>query len=407
MTHPAGPPSQPWPGGPLRGCPRRLRAAPGPGHRAELHSVWAPGMHRVPARGVRRLPVRRLRGGGPPGCAGGHGRRRPPGSRPLVTPVLIGLNVAVFAWTVLTSGSVAANYTAPLFREWALVPVLVAGGEWWRVLTSGFLHFGPIHLLFNMLALWVIGRDVETALGRGRFLAVYLVSLLGGSAAVLLLSPPTANVAGGIGCGVRSHGRAGRTAAPPAVPLGQVGMLIAINLVIAFLIPGISVAGHLGGLVVGAAATAALVYAPGRRASVQAVLLSGIALVLPRCGRAEHGLDGLTAERHVRARWPYPSSRPATVGTYARAVRAHVQVSQARCTCPSQGPQCREGDIHAAVERAADAGQGRRPHAPGVRRGDARPDAAGPRLVGRELPRGRHRRLHGPARGVELPHRPH
>jgi membrane associated rhomboid family serine protease len=64
------------------------------------------------------------------------------------------------------------------------------------------------------------------------------------------------------------------------VPLGQVGTLIAINLVITFLIPGISVAGHLGGLVVGAAATAALVYAPGRRASVQAVLLSGITLVL-------------------------------------------------------------------------------------------------------------------------------
>ena len=89
-------------------------------------------MHRVPARGVRRLPVRRLRGGGPPGCAGVTVAGARPGTRPLVTPVLIGLNVAVFAWTVLTSGSVAANYTAPLFREWALVPVLVAGGEWWR-----------------------------------------------------------------------------------------------------------------------------------------------------------------------------------------------------------------------------------------------------------------------------------
>ena len=59
------------------------------------------------------------------------------------------------------------------------------------MLTGGFLHFGPIHLLFNMMALWVIGRDVEPALGRGRFLAVYLVSLLGGSTAVMLLSPRT------------------------------------------------------------------------------------------------------------------------------------------------------------------------------------------------------------------------
>ena len=157
---------------------------------------------------------------------------------------------------------------------------LLWDGEWWRLVTGGFLHFGPIHLLFNMMALWVIGRDIEPALGHARFLAVYLVSLLGGSAAVLLLSPPTANVAGASGAVFGLMGALAVLLRRLRVPLGQVGMLIAINLVITFLIPGISVAGHLGGLVVGAAATAALVYAPGRRASVQAVLLSGIALVL-------------------------------------------------------------------------------------------------------------------------------
>jgi membrane associated rhomboid family serine protease len=203
-----------------------------------------------------------------------------PGGRPVVTPALIVLNVAVFAWTVLTSGSLAANYTAPLFREWALVPGLVAAGEWWRVLTAGFLHFGPIHLLFNMLALWVIGRDIEPALGRGRFLAVYLVSLLGGSAAVMLLTAPAANVAGASGAVFGLMGALAVLLRRLRVPMGQVTGLIVVNLVITFLIPGISVAGHLGGLAVGAAATAALVYAPGRRASIQAGLLGGLALVL-------------------------------------------------------------------------------------------------------------------------------
>jgi membrane associated rhomboid family serine protease len=282
MTHPAGPPSQPWSGGPPPGaapaaCVRHPNRATGLsctrcGRPActECLREASVGYQCVDCVAEGRRGVRR-------GVTVAGAR---PGTRPLVTPVLIGLNVAVFAWTVLTSGSVAANYTAPLFREWALVPVLVAGGEWWRVLTSGFLHFGPIHLLFNMLALWVIGRDVETALGRGRFLAVYLVSLLGGSAAVLLLSPPMANVAGASGAVFGLMGALAVLLRRLRVPLGQVGTLIAINLVITFLIPGISVAGHLGGLVVGAAATAALVYAPGRRASVQAVLLSGIALVL-------------------------------------------------------------------------------------------------------------------------------
>ena len=70
------------------------------------------------------------------------------------------------------------------------MPGLVGAGEWWRVLTAGFLHIGPMHLVFNMLALYVLGRDLETVLGRGRFLAVYLIALLGGSAAVMLFDAP-------------------------------------------------------------------------------------------------------------------------------------------------------------------------------------------------------------------------
>jgi membrane associated rhomboid family serine protease len=204
-----------------------------------------------------------------------------PGGRPVVTPALVALNVAVFAWTVVTSGSVSRNALSPLFAEWALIPAAVADGEWWRLITGGFLHFGPIHLLFNMWALWVIGRDVEPALGRGRFLALYLVSLLGASTAVMLLTTPNANVAGASGAVFGLMGALAVLLRRLHIPLGQVGGVIAINLAITFLLPGISVAGHLGGLITGAAATAALVYAPaGRRGQVQAAALVGIAVVL-------------------------------------------------------------------------------------------------------------------------------
>ena len=204
-----------------------------------------------------------------------------PGARPVVTSVLVALNVAVFAWTVATAGSIGRNDRAPLFRDWTLTPAAVADGEWWRLLTGGFLHYGPIHLLFNMMALWVIGRSVEPALGAGRYLAVYLVSLLGGSTAVMLLTAPNADVAGASGAVFGLMGALAVLMRRLRVPLGQVGGLIVVNLAITFLLPGISVAGHLGGLLTGAVATAALVYAPAdRRGPVQASALIGIAALL-------------------------------------------------------------------------------------------------------------------------------
>jgi len=203
------------------------------------------------------------------------------GSRPLVVPLLVALNVAMFAWTVAQAGSVVQNFAAPIFREWALRPSLVADGEWWRIVTSGFLHVGPLHLAFNMLALWIIGRDLETVLGRGRFLAVYVVSLLGGSAAVMLFQPPTAAVAGASGAVFGLMGALAVVLRRMRVPAGQVVGLIAVNIVISVVIPGISLVAHLGGLVVGAAATAALVYAPRQhRNGVQAAALGGLCLLL-------------------------------------------------------------------------------------------------------------------------------
>jgi membrane associated rhomboid family serine protease len=204
-----------------------------------------------------------------------------PGGRPVVVPTLIALNAAVYAWTAVQAGNPTYNVLSGLFREWALVPGLVQAGEWWRVVTSGFLHIGPIHLLFNMMALWVLGRDLETVLGRGRFLAVYFVSLLGGAAAVMLFYAPDERVAGASGAVFGLMGALVVVLRRLRVPAGQVVGLIGINVLISFLIPGISLIGHLGGLVVGAAATAALVNAPARnRIAVQAAALAGLTVVL-------------------------------------------------------------------------------------------------------------------------------
>ena len=205
-----------------------------------------------------------------------------PGGRPVVVPTLIALNVAVFVWTVVQARSIGSNDDSRLFGEWALVPGLVGDGEWWRLLTSGFLHIGPIHLLFNMMALWILGRDMEAVLGRGRFLALYMVSLLGGAAAVMLFYAPDESVAGASGAVFGLMGGLAVVLKRLRVPAGQVIGLIGVNVAISVLIPGISLIGHLGGLVVGAAATAALVYAPANRnqSRVQAVALGALTLLV-------------------------------------------------------------------------------------------------------------------------------
>lgn len=184
------------------------------------------------------------------------------GQRLIAVPVLVALNVAVYLLTAVQAGSIATNNAAPLFRQWALVPALVADGEWWRLVTAGFLHYGPIHLLFNVLALWIIGRDLELALGRVAFLTVYFVGLLGGAAAVVVFSEPTVAVAGASGAVFALMGGLAVVARRLRVPLGPVLGLIAINAVLTFTLPFLSKAGHIGGLVVGAAVTAVLVYAP-------------------------------------------------------------------------------------------------------------------------------------------------
>jgi membrane associated rhomboid family serine protease len=180
----------------------------------------------------------------------------------VVIPILIAINVAVFVVTVAQAGSLSNNASALLFQQWALQPEAVAHGAWWQLLTSGFLHIGPVHLAFNMIALWVIGRDLEQVLGRVRFLVVYLVSLLGGSLVVFAFANPASDTAGASGAVFGLMGGLAvvlmrlRLSPRPALTI------ILLNVIISFAVPNISYLGHLGGLASGTALTAAMVYTP-------------------------------------------------------------------------------------------------------------------------------------------------
>jgi len=194
----------------------------------------------------------------------------------VVVPALIVANVAAFAATAVQAGSIVDNVNSTLFQDGALLPAYVSAGEWWRLLTSGFLHFGnyggfgPVHLLFNMFALWVLGRDLELALGRGRFLTIYLLSLLGGSTAVMLFGAVDGIVAGASGAVYGLFGGIAVVVFKAKLNPAPVLTLLGINIFLSITLPGISLLGHVGGLVAGALGTAAMVYPPpARRAQVQ------------------------------------------------------------------------------------------------------------------------------------------
>jgi membrane associated rhomboid family serine protease len=229
-----------------------------------------------------RAAAPRVRGGGLRSA----GRRWGP-----VTLVLIGVNVAMFVVTAI-SAAVAGinpltNYLSPVFLDLEQWPPLVAAGQWWRLVTAAFLHVGPVHLLLNMLALLVFGTELEGRLGRWRYLAVYFVSVLGGATAVQLFSQSP--VAGASTAIWGLMGSLGVLLLARRQDLRGIVTLLVLNVLISVLIPGISLVGHLGGLVGGALATGVLVLA--RRRAVQiagvttlAVVLVVLALAVPTIG---------------------------------------------------------------------------------------------------------------------------
>jgi membrane associated rhomboid family serine protease len=177
-------------------------------------------------------------------------------SEPIVTYVLIGLNVAAFVGSLAGGSALATRGGGSVIDNGALYgPAIAHQHEYWRLITGAFLHAGLIHIAFNMYLLWILGGMLEPALGRVRFLALYFVALLGGSFGALLLDPGAHTVGasgavfGLMGAAVVVMRARGFDPMASGIP-----MLILINLLFTFFFPGISIGGHLGGLIAGGVA---------------------------------------------------------------------------------------------------------------------------------------------------------
>jgi len=210
--------------------------------------------------------------------------------QPVVTYAIMALCGLLFLLTAGT-GIGFGGSLSDLFQKLALRPCLavrvdgtclpgiggVADGQYYRLLTSMFLHFGVVHLGLNMWVLWLVGPSIERALGRLRFAALYLLAGLGGSALSYALGPVSEVAAGASGAvfglfaafWVIQHRRGGDVSA--------IGVTILLNLGFTFAVPNIDWRGHVGGLVTGALVTAALVYTPPGR---QRVLLQGLGVLV-------------------------------------------------------------------------------------------------------------------------------
>jgi len=156
-----------------------------------------------------------------------------------------------------------------------------ADGAWWQVLTSTFTHVEIWHIAFNMLALWFLGPQLELAIGRLRFFALYLLSGLAGSALVLWASPQYQSTVGASGAIFGLLGALLVLAVKVGGNVSQLGGWLLLNVVITFSFPNISWQGHLGGFIGGALVAAVLVYSPReRRGTWQLIGLGAISLLL-------------------------------------------------------------------------------------------------------------------------------
>jgi membrane associated rhomboid family serine protease len=184
------------------------------------------------------------------------------GGTPVVTYVLIAINVAMF---------VVQRASPALERRLVLWPPAVATGETWRIFTSAFLHYGLLHIAFNMWALWLIGPSLEKWLGRPRFVALYVLSALGGGVLVYLLAPLNSATAGASGAIFGLFGAAFVVCRRSGIPAQWIAMIIAVNLAFTFapaLGSSISWQGHVGGLLTGALVACVFAYAPRNRGEV-------------------------------------------------------------------------------------------------------------------------------------------
>jgi membrane associated rhomboid family serine protease len=207
---------------------------------------------------------------------------------PQVTVALIAVNVIVFlaegggSFTVSGAGGGSLSGKAGLLGSGiergpmgqGIEYVGVAYGQWWRMITGGFLHANLLHIAFNMYLLYLLGQMLEPVLGHVKFALVYFVSLLTGSLGALIVTPHALTV-GASGAVFGLMGAAAMEMRARQIPIMQsgIGVLILINLAFSFTVSGISVGGHIGGLIGGGVAMLAIQL--GDRYRQQALALAG------------------------------------------------------------------------------------------------------------------------------------
>lgn len=227
---------------------------------------------RCPECARQTTPVRRM-----PAGAGG-------GAAP-ATYALIAINVVAFAIELFGGGGGSAGIAGSggkVIHDAGLNAPAVASGDWWRIVTSGFLHAGLLHIGLNMFALYILGGLLEPAIGTPRFVALYFVSLLAGSAGVILLSPNELSVgASGAVFGLMSAAFIVARHRGIEQLAQQIGFYVVLNLAFTFGVPGISVGAHLGGLVGGAIAALIMTYGQRhfRSQAVQLAALAGLGAI--------------------------------------------------------------------------------------------------------------------------------
>jgi membrane associated rhomboid family serine protease len=211
-------------------CTECMTMAP-VGIRCPEHSGKAQGVQRV-TRGVQRVAFE--------------------GTGAKVTKALVAINVAVYVAELVTGGGVNGTGST-IYLHGVLYGPLVEQGDWWRLLTAAFLHYGPVHLILNMVGLYWFGSLLEERIGAARYLALYLVSGLAGSAGALLWSngflTPTVGASGAI-FGILGAGLVLERQRDYVFGGSAMGVIL-INFVLTFSISSISKGGHIGGLVGG------------------------------------------------------------------------------------------------------------------------------------------------------------
>jgi len=198
---------------------------------------------------------------------------------PIVTWTIIGANILVYLITV-AQGFGINSPGGKLFNNWDLYGPAVAAGDWWRLITAAFLHANIAHIALNLLAVGWLGTPVERYVGHLRYLGIYIVSGLAGSAGALVVTPNAHTVgASGAVFGILGalliieYQQTGRVT-------GQAFSLIMINLVFSFTFSGISVGGHIGGLIGGIASMLALTYFDRKRWAYGRPGLMGVAALV-------------------------------------------------------------------------------------------------------------------------------